>query len=44
MRFGAAMEASSLAYSRRGMQELLNKIFCGDCIETLSKIDQPFAD
>ncbi len=26
------------------MQELLNKIICGDCIETLSKIDQPFAD
>jgi site-specific DNA-methyltransferase (adenine-specific) len=26
------------------MQELLNKIICGDCIETLSKIGQPFAD
>jgi DNA modification methylase len=26
------------------MQELLNKIICGDCIETLSKTDQPFAD
>jgi site-specific DNA-methyltransferase (adenine-specific) len=26
------------------MQKLLNKIICGDCIETLGKIDQPFAD
>ena len=26
------------------MQELLNKIICGDCIETLSKIGEPFAD
>ena len=26
------------------MQELLNTIICGDCIETLDKIDQSFAD
>ncbi len=26
------------------MQELLNKIICGDCIETLGKIAQPFVD
>jgi DNA modification methylase len=26
------------------MQELLNKIICGDCIDTLSKISAPFAD
>jgi len=26
------------------MQELLNKIICGDCIEVLSKVDEPFAD
>jgi DNA modification methylase len=26
------------------MQELLNKIICGDCIETLDKISEPFAD
>jgi site-specific DNA-methyltransferase (adenine-specific) len=26
------------------MQGFLNKIICGDCIEVLSKIDEPFAD
>jgi DNA modification methylase len=26
------------------MKNLLNSIICGDCIETLGKIDQPFAD
>jgi len=26
------------------MQELLNNIICGDCIEVLSKISEPFAD
>jgi DNA modification methylase len=26
------------------MQKLLNKIICGDCIEVLSKITEPFAD
>ncbi|MFB0553993.1 MAG: site-specific DNA-methyltransferase [Phycisphaerae bacterium] len=26
------------------MQKLLNKIICGDCIEVLGKIDEPFAD
>ncbi len=26
------------------MKELLNKIICGDCIEILTKIKQPFAD
>ncbi len=26
------------------MQELLNKIICGDCIEVLSKVERPFAD
>jgi DNA modification methylase len=26
------------------MQELLNRIICGDCIEVLSKIAEPFAD
>jgi site-specific DNA-methyltransferase (adenine-specific) len=26
------------------MQKLLNKIICGDCIEVLSKLDEPFAD
>ncbi len=26
------------------MQEFLNKIVCGDCIETLGKIREPFAD
>jgi len=26
------------------MQELLNKIVCGDCIEVLGKVDEPFAD
>ena len=27
-----------------GMYVLLNRIICGDCIELLGKIDQPFAD
>jgi DNA modification methylase len=26
------------------MQKLLNKIICGDCIEVLGKVDEPFAD
>jgi site-specific DNA-methyltransferase (adenine-specific) len=26
------------------MQELLNKIICGDCVEVLSKVAEPFAD
>ena len=26
------------------MQKLLNKIICGDCIEVLGKIEEPFAD
>jgi site-specific DNA-methyltransferase (adenine-specific) len=26
------------------MQNLLNKIICGDCIEVLSKVSEPFAD
>ena len=26
------------------MQELLNRIICGDCIEVLAKINEPFAD
>ncbi len=26
------------------MQKLLNKIICGDCIEVLDKVDEPFAD
>jgi len=26
------------------MQRLLNKIICGDCIEVLSNVDEPFAD
>lgn len=26
------------------MQEFLNKIICGDCIEVLGKADMPFAD
>ena len=26
------------------MQELLNKIICGDCIKVLGKVDKPFAD
>jgi len=26
------------------MQKLLNRIICGDCIEVLGKIDEPFAD
>ncbi|MBN1391572.1 MAG: site-specific DNA-methyltransferase [Sedimentisphaerales bacterium] len=26
------------------MDELLNKIICGDCIEILSEIREPFAD
>lgn len=26
------------------MQKLLNKIICGDCIEVLSKVKEPFAD
>ncbi len=26
------------------MQKLLNKIICGDCIEVLGKISEPFAD
>jgi len=26
------------------VQELLNKIICGDCIEVLSKVTEPFAD
>jgi site-specific DNA-methyltransferase (adenine-specific) len=26
------------------MQYLLNRIICGDCIEVLDKVDQPFAD
>ncbi len=26
------------------MQKLLNRIICGDCIEVLSQIDEPFAD
>ena len=26
------------------MQEFLNKIICGDCIEVLSKVEEPFAD
>ena len=26
------------------MQKLLNKIICGDCIDILGKISQPFAD
>jgi DNA modification methylase len=26
------------------MQKLLNKIICGDCIEVLSKVGEPFAD
>jgi DNA modification methylase len=26
------------------MQEMLNKIICGDCIEILGKVDEPFAD
>jgi site-specific DNA-methyltransferase (adenine-specific) len=26
------------------MQQLLNKIICGDCIEVLSKVGEPFAD
>jgi DNA modification methylase len=27
-----------------GMQEFLNKIICGDCIEILGKVKKPFAD
>jgi len=27
-----------------GMQKLINKIVCGDCIEILSKVSEPFAD
>jgi DNA modification methylase len=26
------------------MQDLLNKITCGDCIKVLGKISEPFAD
>ncbi len=26
------------------MQKLLNRIICGDCIEVLGKVDEPFAD
>jgi DNA modification methylase len=26
------------------MQKILNKIICGDCIEVLGKVDEPFAD
>lgn len=26
------------------MQKFLNKIICGDCIDVLSKVDEPFAD
>jgi DNA modification methylase len=26
------------------MQKLLNRIICGDCIEVLSQVDEPFAD
>ena len=26
------------------MQEMLNKIICGDCIEILNNIESPFAD
>ena len=26
------------------MEKLLNKIICGDCIEILSKVNEPFAD
>jgi len=26
------------------MQKLLNKIICGDCIEVLGKVREPFAD
>jgi DNA modification methylase len=26
------------------MQQLLNKIICGDCIKVLGKVKEPFAD
>jgi site-specific DNA-methyltransferase (adenine-specific) len=26
------------------MQKFLNRIICGDCIEVLGKVDEPFAD
>lgn len=38
------MQEQSFKLQCARMQELLNKIICGDCIETLSKIGEPFAD